>query len=144
MTLTNYQVIGAPSYFSRIWSFIKSWIDPVTASKILFLSKEDVLPTLSDHIDVMDIPRNFGGQFDYQPGMLPTPNEAIKQILGWTSGDKRVHLPSGPLKWTVEEDGSHIATAVGAVDGEMRYERWKSNSTETDRKRVDSKNTAEY
>ncbi|KAM3072138.1 hypothetical protein ACMFMG_008596 [Clarireedia jacksonii] len=115
-------VIGAPFYFSKIWAFIKGWIEPNTASKLVFLSEKEVLPTLSDRIDMENVPKMFGGKLDFKPGMLPDLDIEIKKSLSWTTALEE--LPPGPVKWTLNEVGKAVGVAVGSVKEGTR--RWES------------------
>ncbi|KAL8730355.1 MAG: hypothetical protein Q9166_004120 [cf. Caloplaca sp. 2 TL-2023] len=115
-------VIGAPSYFSTIWGWIKKWVDPGTVEKLRIVPQGEVLSTLKEFIDMADIPTRFGGQFEYEPGMPFDLDPVIARRLVWKSGsDKR--LPKGPIKWVETGDGSKMAVAVGSQGGKKRKEK---------------------
>ena len=116
------QVIGAPSYFSTIWGWIKKWVDAGTVDKLRIVPQGEVLSTLQEFIDVADIPTRFGGQFKYEPGMSFSLDPVIARRLVWKSGSPDNHLPRGPIKWVDAGDGSKMAVAVGSQGGKERRE----------------------
>ena len=77
------QIVGAPSFFPTVWSWIKRWFDPITVSKIFILSSTDVFPTLSKFIDPESIPRKFGGTLDYEFGQLAPVDPAYADKITW-------------------------------------------------------------
>ena len=121
------QVVGAPSYFPRVWSFIKSWIDPVTASKLIILSPSEVLPTLTGYIDLGGIPKDIGGELNFDAGMPPLVDTLFSERLSWNLASSAT-FPAGPLKWVVDADGTQVAVAVGEANGRPRNDKfalWK-------------------
>lgn len=117
------QIIGAPSFFPTIWSWIKTWFDQNTVSKIVIVPAGKELSTLSESYDPIDIPRKYGGQFDFDFGMPPDFDPEIRDAITWLpseSGKSYVELPIGPMRWVNCEDGKRTAVAVGKVDGEKR------------------------
>ncbi|KAF2399950.1 CRAL/TRIO domain-containing protein [Trichodelitschia bisporula] len=129
-TLDRIFIIGAPSFFPTVWSWIKRWFDPITVSKIFILSAADMKPTLEKYIDPANIPRKYGGTLDYEFGMLPILEPAIQDALTWlpspptdTSLDVQNGartIPTGPIKWHEIKDGHMEATAVGSEAGKPR------------------------
>ncbi|KAL8757408.1 MAG: hypothetical protein Q9199_002241 [Rusavskia elegans] len=115
-------LIGAPSYFSTIWGWIKKWADPGTIEKLQIIPQGEVLSTLKEFIDVADIPTRFGGQFQYEPGMPYSLDPIIARRLVWKSGSSDNKLPKGPIKWVETGDGSKMAVAVGSQGGKERRE----------------------
>ncbi|KAL8659055.1 MAG: hypothetical protein Q9226_000636 [Calogaya cf. arnoldii] len=115
-------LIGAPSYFSTIWGWIKKWADPGTVEKLRILPQGEVLSTLKEYIDVADIPTRFGGQFQYEPGMPYSLDPILARRLVWKSGSADNKLPRGPIKWVETGDGSKVAVAVGSQGGKERRE----------------------
>ena len=94
-------------------------VDPVTVAKLQLIAPEDVSKTLTSLIDVANIPKRYGGEFDFKPGMLPILDDEIRQRLTWApSSDQR--LPTGPIQWVNRSDKSMVAVAVGSVKGEKR------------------------
>ncbi|KAJ5286374.1 hypothetical protein N7524_001680 [Penicillium chrysogenum] len=119
-TIERIFVCNAPSYYSTIWRFLKAWVDPRTAEKIVVLMESEVLPTLREYIDDANIPANFGGEFQFTHGMLPDLDDNIQQLLN--SGSSK-SLPPGPLKWTKDSDGRQTALAVGSKSGSVRNDK---------------------
>lgn len=116
----NIQVCNAPSYFATIWKYLKSWVDPNTAEKIVVLSSAEALAALEKHIDAVNIPTAFGGSFTYTHGMLPDLDDNIWQRFSWKLPSRS--LPPGPIKWTEDLDGRIVALAVGGEGGTRRKE----------------------
>jgi CRAL/TRIO domain len=107
-----HQVIGAPSYFPTVWSWIKRWFDPVTVNKIFILGHHQVKAKLSEFIDLDDLPKKYGGNLDWDVGMSPHLDQAATEAVerngskGWIEG---------PCLW---EQGQRVA--VGTVNGKPR------------------------
>ncbi|KAK3399184.1 CRAL-TRIO domain-containing protein [Sordaria brevicollis] len=115
-------VLNASSYFSKIWSVLKKFIDPRTAEKLVIVQKEDVLPTLKETIDIENIPIQYGGRLDIKPVDFATQLcSAIKQAIKW---ERPLHeIPAGPIKYVVDEHGGRSIVAVGTTTaGKMRKE----------------------
>lgn len=117
------QIIGAPAFFPTVWSWIKRWFDPITVSKIFILSSSNMKSTLEQYIDPANIPKKYGGQLDFEFGMMPVLEPAIEKALHWeapsTQGSART-IPTGPIKWEESADGKVTAIAVGTEDGKPR------------------------
>jgi len=60
-------IINAPWIFKGMWAFISPWVDPVTSSKIHILGK-DYLKTLTQFIEIDQIPMEYGGSADIVVG----------------------------------------------------------------------------
>ncbi|KAL6230731.1 hypothetical protein BDW75DRAFT_248432 [Aspergillus navahoensis] len=88
---------NVPSFLARFWMIIKPFIDPVTASKIEFVPRNDAYDALKEHIEHDDIPICVGGGFHYEIGMLPDLDDGIRRALEWSGA--QVDLPPGPIKW---------------------------------------------
>ncbi|KAI1170778.1 CRAL/TRIO domain protein [Nemania sp. FL0916] len=108
-------VLNAPPYFPRIWAFIKGFVDPRTASKLVIVTPSDILTTLLEVIDIESIPERYGGKSKAQNGRIP-PVDGLQGLLGIDE------LPDGPIKWIMKEQGNRAAVAVGAREGERRTE----------------------
>lgn len=115
------KLLNAPSYFATIWSFIKKFIDPATAAKLVILSPTEALPTLTTFIDLDNIPTKFGGTFNFTPGMIPDLDLGIRHALDWSPSSEE-ELPPGPFKWSLDSTGRKVAVAVGSVDGILRVQ----------------------
>lgn len=119
--ISIYQVIGAPSYFPTVWTWIKKWVDPNTVRKLHILQSSEVLPTLQEYIDMQNIAKRFGGDFDYEHGMQPKLDTEVRGVLQWLPPN--ASLPMGPLKWVEQGKGQRIVLAVGHNEGREREER---------------------
>ena len=105
-----------------MWRLIKVWLDPVTASKIVFLSPDEALPTMEKYIDIENIPKSFGGRLELEWRVEPNLDPVIKESLTWLpAGDGSV--PKGPMKWVDGGNGSKVAVAVGKEGGKVRYDQ---------------------
>ncbi|KAI4250835.1 MAG: hypothetical protein LQ352_005225 [Teloschistes flavicans] len=120
--LDNVFLIGAPSYFSTIWGWVKNWVDPGTVEKLKVLSHAEVLPTLKEYIDVENIPTRFGGQLKYETGMGYDLDPVITRRLVWLSGSDN-KFPKGPITWVRTGDGCKMAVAIGSQHGKERMKK---------------------
>ena len=118
---TILQIIGAPSYFPTIWGWIKKWVDPNTMEKLCILTQEEVLPTLQQYVEMANIPKRFGGNFDFYHGMQPQLDPVIADMLSWQPPNSQ--MPPGPMKWVDEGSGKRAAVAVGSGSGRIREEK---------------------
>jgi hypothetical protein len=112
-------VLNAPIYFSKLWSILKSWVNPRTASKLVVVGKHEVLPTLTQSMDPSSIPAQFGGELEFGHGDLPKIDEVVRETVEWPEGSERT-VPAGPIKWTTDSEGRTTAVALGKVHGEAR------------------------
>ncbi|KAK9372341.1 CRAL-TRIO domain-containing protein [Lipomyces chichibuensis] len=116
-TLSRIFIIGAPSFFPTVWSWIKRWFDPITTSKIFILSQDDMKATLESYIDPADLPKQYGGELDFEFGQAPVLDPALKDVLKWEGS--YTDFPHGPIYWS--DKGDHIeAVAVGHVNQNER------------------------
>lgn len=109
-----------------MWGWIKKWFDPITTSKIFILGANDVKPTLSAFIDVANIPKKYGGELDFECGMLPVLDPAVLRVLTLSSPDRASAAPmffAAPVRWEDGEDGDLVAVGVGSMDGQPRREK---------------------
>jgi hypothetical protein len=120
--LTDAKVLNAAPYFGKIWSLLKGWIDPRTASKLVIVSPADVFTTLSEAMDIESIPERYGGKSRGEHGMMPCLDTGMKELLGVEE------LPHGPIKWSMEQQEQQeqqekrTAVAVGSKEGGVRRE----------------------
>ena len=94
-------------------------MDPITASKLMIVKDDEVLPTLASYIDVPNIPKKYGGEHSFELGMQPDADPAIIEIVDWLapcSGS----FPAGPMKLVFSSIGVRLAVATGSVDGTQR------------------------
>ena len=94
-------------------------MDPVTASKLMILKEDEVLPTLSSHIDIANIPKRYGGEHNYEHGMQPDLDPAFKEIIDWLEPCNG-SSPAGPMKLVSSSSGARLAVATGSVNGTQR------------------------
>ncbi|KAK5094522.1 hypothetical protein LTS08_008574 [Lithohypha guttulata] len=111
-TLDRIFIIGAPSFFPTVWSWIKRWFDPVTVSKIFILSKAEVTPTLEKFMDPTSIPKKYGGQLDWQWGDIPNLDAETRAAL---ERDGNKGWVKGPALWL---NGERVV--VGSENGKLR------------------------
>lgn len=90
-------------------------------NKLNIIQASEVLSTLQSYIDMDNIPKRYGGNFDFEHGMPVSLDPKLRDMLAWSSPTKK--YPTGPLKWIQSEDGSHVAVATGRVGAKKRYEK---------------------
>ncbi|AEO66241.1 4f6c2139-3e82-4a84-9500-39349b0b7b01 [Thermothielavioides terrestris] len=121
-TLDRIFIIGAPYFFSTVWGWIKRWFDPITVSKIFVLSASEVKPTLEAFIEPRNIPKQYGGELDFEFFDRPNVDPKIREKLSWENG--YTDFPEGPAYWVPVDGGKRLACiAVGSKDGKLRRER---------------------
>ncbi|KAF9731238.1 hypothetical protein PMIN06_012872 [Paraphaeosphaeria minitans] len=123
-TLDRIFIIGAPAFFPTVWGWVKRWFDPITVSKIFILSPANVLPTLTQYIDIDNIPKKYGGNLDFEWGQMPNLEPGIDAAFKWENPNVqngKNTLPIGPIAWEKGADGSLKAVAVGHENGEKRH-----------------------
>jgi hypothetical protein len=121
-TLDRIFIIGAPYFFSTVWGWIKRWFDPITVSKIFILSASEVKPTLEAFIEPRNIPKQYGGELEFEFFDRPNVDPKIKEALTWENG--YTDFPEGPAYWEPVDGGKRLACiAVGFKDGKQRRER---------------------
>lgn len=121
-TLDRIFIIGAPHYFGTVWGWIKRWFDPVTVSKIFILRPNDVIPVLTQFMDITSIPKVYGGELEWTFFEDPTFDDEINRICHFENGYET--FPHGPLYWNTLDDGKRMeCLAVGTKDGKDRRER---------------------
>lgn len=122
-TLDRIFLIGAPSFFPTVWSWVKRWFDPITVSKIFILSAAEVKPTLLQYIDEENIPKKYGGKLDFKFGDMPLLEPAMADTMDWKDSTRKGgfrSFPTGPIKWDRGADGTMHAVAVGTENGVKR------------------------
>jgi hypothetical protein len=92
---------------------VKRFVDPTTAKKIVILTADEVLPTLTHSIDLENIPVQYGGGFHFKQGMVPDLDEGLNGRLEWLEEGERP-IPTGPLKWRIGRDGDKVRNLVFA------------------------------
>lgn len=107
--------MNAPAFFPAAWKWIKPWIEAGTAEKLIFLSGEEVLATLKEHMEIDSIPKRWGGELEWSHGMLPDLEWRVKEKLGWSETQ---NLPVGPLKW--RDEGNELAACLTGCENGVR------------------------
>ncbi|KAF7716387.1 Uncharacterized protein PECH_005323 [Penicillium ucsense] len=119
-TLDRIFIIGAPSFFPTVWSWIKRWFDPNTTSKIFILSAAEVNSTLTSFMEPSSIPKQYGGELEWQWGEMPNLDVPAHELVHdleqpAADGSPKKELLKGPVLFkgdTVE--------VLGTVDGTPR------------------------
>ncbi|KAL3457195.1 CRAL-TRIO domain-containing protein [Aspergillus heterothallicus] len=119
-TLDRIFIIGAPAFFPTVWGWIKRWFDPVTTSKIFILSASEVQPTLTSFMDPSSIPKQYGGELDWQWGDMPNLDEPAREIVGAletapAEGKNKPSFIKGPVLFK----GDHVQI-IGKENGTSR------------------------
>ena len=89
--------------------------------KLCILTREEVLPTLQQYVEMANIPKRFGGDFDFYHGMEPKLDPVIADMLSWQPPNSQI--PKGPMKWIDESRGKRTAVAVGSSQGRIREDK---------------------
>lgn len=119
-TLDRVFLIGAPSFFPTVWSWIKRWFDPATTAKIFVLAPADVEPTLTKFMRKEDLPKRYGGELEWEYGMPPKVDGEIAKAVKALEADKP--WVRGPVRWVVQPGGGANIVARGTVEGKPRNE----------------------
>lgn len=89
---------------------------------MFILSPQDVIPVLTQFMDIKDIPKAYGGELDWSFFEEPAWDDEIKRICQFENG--YTEFPPGPMYWVPIDDGKRLeCLAVGMKDGEDRRER---------------------
>lgn len=120
-TLGHIFIVGAPSYFGTVFAWIKGWLDPVTASKIRIVDNGKELAALEDVVDKANIPKIYGGDFDFEFGHPPATDPTLNDALTWEG--KHSSFPLEPLIWEPVEGTTKLGCyKVGTLNGEKQRE----------------------
>ncbi|KAK4050357.1 cytosolic factor, phosphatidylinositol/phosphatidylcholine transfer protein [Microbotryomycetes sp. JL221] len=92
-TLGRLFIVGAPSFFSVIWSWINRWFDPGTVEKLSILSTNEVSSTLTKFIEPQHLPKVYGGELNWKFGDQPNLDDEMKKVLGFDA------VPRGTLRF---------------------------------------------
>ncbi|EPS34437.1 hypothetical protein PDE_09401 [Penicillium oxalicum 114-2] len=119
-TLDRIFIIGAPSFFPTVWGWIKRWFDPNTTSKIFILSASEVKSTLTSFMEPSSIPKQYGGELEWQWGGMPNLDAPAHELLHSleqpaADGSSKKELLKGPILFK----GDKIEV-LGTVDGTPR------------------------
>ncbi|BGP49961.1 cytosolic factor, phosphatidylinositol/phosphatidylcholine transfer protein [Rhodotorula kratochvilovae] len=120
-TLGAIYLVGAPSFFATVWSWIKNWFDPGTVEKINILPASTQLRDLEQRIPRSSIPAKYGGDLQWAYGAPgPLLDEDARETLGAREGEDLGALLSAPVRW---RDGKIELKGTGR--GEAELARWK-------------------
>ncbi|KAI0998807.1 hypothetical protein K3495_g9390 [Podosphaera aphanis] len=117
-TLDRILIIGAPAFFPTVWGWIKKWFDPYTTSKILIIGPADVQKTLEAFMEPQNIPKQYGGQLDFQHGDRPRLDPALQGLIKWENGWD--DFPGGPIYWVDNGDCFEAYRSAGASTSEIK------------------------
>lgn len=110
-------MVGAPYFFPTIWSLVTRWFDPATTRKIFVLQTSQATATLTQFIELENLPKRFGGKLDWEMGMHPIPDVETKGMVG-RLGETWIE---GPIRYISRPEGD-VLMAVGSEDGKLRRE----------------------
>jgi len=82
--------------------------------------------TLETYIDPANIPKQYGGELDFEWGMMPVLEPTIVDAIEWhnPSLQNGGHtIPTGPIRWREDPDGKLTAYAIGTENGVRRETR---------------------
>ncbi|GJE91794.1 Sec14p-like lipid-binding domain-containing protein [Phanerochaete sordida] len=86
-TLSTIAVVNSPSFFPTVWGWIKPWFDEGTRNKVFVLGK-DPGPTLRTLIAAEDLPKPYGGDFEWTFEDEPALDAPAREAIG--------EMPKGP------------------------------------------------
>ncbi|CAD6580888.1 MAG: hypothetical protein TREMPRED_002862 [Tremellales sp. Tagirdzhanova-0007] len=135
-TLDNIFVIGAPSFFPTIWSWLKKWFDPTVVSKIHVLAPSDVLRELSKYIDVENIPKKYGGELAFEFGDMPDLDLKLLERFEWAGDVRRPAVADGsklPNAGSAGSSGSEMIGQPVSTDQGERFQKATSESASSRR-----------
>ncbi|GAA5889097.1 hypothetical protein JCM8208_007769 [Rhodotorula glutinis] len=120
-TLGAIYLVGAPSFFSTVWGWVKGWFDPGTVDKINILAPSTQTQDLAARIPLDSIPRKYGGTLDWAYGAPgPVLDDDARRTLGAREGEDVGQLLSAPVRWI---DGRLVVKGSGR--SEALLERWR-------------------
>ncbi|GAA5822862.1 hypothetical protein JCM3770_003202 [Rhodotorula araucariae] len=119
-TLGAIYLVGAPSFFATVWSWIKNWFDPGTVEKIHILAAATQLADLELRIPPSSIPKKYGGDLEWAYGAPgPLLDDDARRTLGAREGDDVAQVLSAPVRW---RDGTLELKGTGRSEAELA--RW--------------------
>ncbi len=74
-------------------------------------------------MDIDSIPKKYGGNLEFECGMMPVLDPSVKNVLDLASPDLERLFLTAPVKWVDDVDGDMTAVGVGSVDGQERREK---------------------
>lgn len=73
-------------------------------------------------MDVSSIPKKYGGDLNFECGMMPSIDPEIRKCLDMKDPKLEELFLTGPTRWVDNEEGEMIALSVGSVDGKPHKE----------------------
>lgn len=122
-------IYHAPWIFQGIWKIIKGWLDPVVATKIHFASD---INELSTYVDRNRLPKEVGGDEDWEYNYSEPPNDDDKRITDaktreqFTSERRALadKYQKATLAWIKEGTEANVAERKTLMN-ELRDNYWK-------------------
>lgn len=137
-TLGTVIVVNAPPFFSTVWSWIKGWFDENTRQKIHVLGNitsagsnenSEGNKELASLISRENLPKSYGGDFDWDFFDEPDLDEEAKKVIGevvpkgpWIFEDGKVLRPKEFRGVDVKRDSDAAVDGDGTV-GESQAEQ---------------------
>ncbi|KAJ5295883.1 CRAL/TRIO domain-containing protein [Penicillium antarcticum] len=116
-TLARVFVVGAPAFFRSVWDAASQWFAPDTRSRISILASSKLKSSLLSQIDASDLPKEYGGELDWQWGDPPNLDSSTKELVDelYHKSERNEVFSKGPI---IYEDG--CIRLLGSVDGSPR------------------------
>lgn len=73
-------------------------------------------------MDVSSIPKKYGGDLDFECGMMPSMDPELRKCLDIKDARLEELFLTGPTRWVNSEEGEMIALSVGSIDGKPHKE----------------------
>ena len=73
-------------------------------------------------MDVSSIPKKYGGDLDFECGMLPSIDPEIRKCLDLPNPKLEDLFLTGPTRWVDGSEGDMIGLSVGSIDGKPHKE----------------------
>lgn len=73
-------------------------------------------------MDVSSIPKKYGGDLDFECGMMPSIDPDLRKCLEIKDAKLEELFLTGPTRWVDSEEGEMIALSVGSIDGKPHKE----------------------
>ncbi|KDN45123.1 hypothetical protein RSAG8_05038, partial [Rhizoctonia solani AG-8 WAC10335] len=117
-TLGTIFVVGAPSWWSTVWGWVKGWFDEQTRAKVHILPNP--LPQNSElletNLPASSLPKQYGGQLTWEYAddpLLDEPETELLRAAGMTAEEKFV---TGPIALKAKEEGGWELERFGRKD----------------------------
>lgn len=73
-------------------------------------------------MDVSCIPKKYGGDLDFECGMMPSLDPEIRRCLEFPNPELEELFVTGPTRWVDSAEGDMVALSVGSIDGKSHKE----------------------